>query len=354
MKIAICQDRITLSNSREESFSERWLARTRELGCEAVSVSLDQPDLIARIRECDGFLWRFTHDPPTRKRGMRLLPAIEHGMDIPVFPDWRTMWHYDDKIAQYQLLTAAGLPTPRTWVFWDAEGALAFCREAAYPLVLKLSTGASSQNVRLLRSPKDAVYWIRRLFSSGAYSLEPTYEYRPRALLGRTREALRYWLKGLAPDPGFWFDLQTHYILLQEFLPDNPFDTRVTVVGNRAFGFRRFNRPNDFRSSGSGNLNTDPDEIDLETVRLAYRVARGLGTQSVAIDGLRRAEDRVVGEISYTYVSWVVHSCPGHWVLSGDPDGGRLEWVEGQMWPEDAILEDFISRVQSSLRANPR
>jgi glutathione synthase/RimK-type ligase-like ATP-grasp enzyme len=354
MRIAICQDRVTLCVAKEQSFSQRWLARTRELGHEGVSISLDQPDLIERIRECDGFLWRFTHDPATRKRAMRLLPAIEHGTGMPVFPDWRTMWHYDDKIAQHQLLTTAGLPTPRTWVFWDPEEARAFCREAAYPLVLKLSIGASSQNVRLLRSPEDAIYWIRRLFSSGAYSLEPTYEYRPRAMLSRARGALNYWFKGLTPDPGLWFDLQKNYVLLQEFLPDNPFDTRVTVVGNRAFGYRRFNRPNDFRSSGSGNFNTNPDEVDLETVRLAFRVARELGTQSVAIDGLRRAQDRVVGEISYTYVSWMVHSCPGHWALCGDPDSGRLEWVGGQMWPQDAILEDFISTAQSCRRTNSR
>lgn len=31
-------------------------------------------------------------------------------------------------------------------------------------------------------------------------------------------------------------------------------DTRVTVIGHCAFGYRRYNRPGDFRASGSGRL----------------------------------------------------------------------------------------------------
>ena len=34
----------------------------------------------------------------------------------------------------------------------------------------------------------------------------------------------------------------------QEFLPGNAFDTRITAIGNRAFGFLRENRPRDFRA----------------------------------------------------------------------------------------------------------
>jgi hypothetical protein len=165
------------------------------------------------------------------------------------------------------------------------------------------------------------------------------------AFFGRSRGAIRYWVKDWQPHPGFWYDQQTHYFFIQEFLANNDFDTRVTVIGNRAFAFRRFNRPNDFRSSGSGNFDVNPSEIDLETVRLAFVLANKLGTQSIAIDGLRRGEVRVVGEISYTYVSWVVHECPGHWELHGDPIKGELHWVEGQVWPEDAILDDFISHI---------
>lgn len=54
----------------------------------------------------------------------------------------------------------------------------------------------------------------------------------------------------------FWIR-EKKYILFQEYLPDNEFDTRVTVIGNRAFAFRRFNRKKDFKASGSGEIDYD-------------------------------------------------------------------------------------------------
>ncbi len=68
-------------------------------------------------------------------------------------------------------------------------------------------------------------------------------------------------------------------------------------------------------------------------------------TQPVAIDRSRRGEERVVGEISYTYLGWAVHGCPGHWELDGEPATGQLRWVEGPMHHADAILEDFCRKL---------
>jgi hypothetical protein len=138
--------------------------------------------------------------------------------------------------------------------------------------------------------------------------------------------------------------LHRDYVLFQEFLSNNDHDTRVTVIGNRAFGFRRFNRPNDFRASGSGRIDWDQTRIDPEMVRLAFRTARKLRSQSLAVDGMyNAAREPVLVEISYYYEGWALAACPGHWALRGDdPETGRLEWVEGQVRPEDAILDDFL------------
>jgi hypothetical protein len=81
----------------------------------------------------------------------------------------------------------------------------------------------------------------------------------------------------------------------------------------------------------------------METVRLAFEVAGKLQTQSVAIDGLRRGEERVIAEISYTYASWAVRDCPGHWRRR---DENALEWVPGSLMPEDAIFQDFVDEVR--------
>lgn len=119
-------------------------------------------------------------------------------------------------------------------------------------------------------------------------------------MYGRLRAALEVLFTGEPINLGMRTDLQKGYLLIQEFLPDNSFDTCITVIGNRAFSSRRFNRPNDFRASGNGKIDWDRAQINLEieTIRLAFYVAQHLQTQSIAIDCLRRGDKYVITEIS--------------------------------------------------------
>jgi hypothetical protein len=201
-------------------------------------------------------------------------------------------------------------------------------------------------------STADAEHWISQLFGPGVIALDGPRPPRYRRLFSRLRAAARFALTGRPPVAGTSrTDLQRGYFLIQEFLPGNQFDTRVTIIGNRALAFRRFNRPNDFRASGSGLRDPDPSRIDLDAVRLAFRAAQVLDAhQSLAVDVLRRGSEgeRVITEISYYYEGWVLHEeCPGHWVLHGDPDTGNLEWIDRRIRAEDAIWEDFIAEVEA-------
>lgn len=344
--VAIQPDQLTQKNGEEQSFSSRWAERAVETGVNVRTVNVYAQDFFERLAGCDGFMWRFGYSPNPRLFAKKLLAAIEHGLGIAVFPSFETAWHFEDKIAQSYLLRAAGLPTPATWVFWDRMAALDFCRSTTYPLVLKLSFGYQSGNVCLLNSFDDAAYWIGRLFGAGVTGL------RPRApgwrhALQRARGTLRH-LRGAPPYEDLdCCELQHGYFYVQEFLPGNAYDIRVTVIGSRAFAFRRFNRPGDFRASGSGRIDWDPQHIDEESIRLAFRVARHLRTQSLGVDLLQHGGQKVLTEISYTYASWAVRDCPGHWVMQGDDAAGPLSWIQGRMQPEDAIFDDFVARLQS-------
>ncbi len=278
-------------------------------------------------------MWRFGYLSTEMAIAKRVLQGIEYGMRIPVFPNAQTAWHFEDKISQYYLLRAAQFPTPNTTILWNEEDALEFCETASYPIVVKLASGFQSRNVRLVTRRAEAVNLTRRLFKAGMLSLDHPGS-AARRLLGASFIPLKLLLGRSVPA-----DIQSGYLLAQEFLPDNEFDTRVTVIGKRAFAFRRFNRPGDFRASGSGRIDWDPARVDPEMIRLAFRLTAHLGTQSLAIDGLKRGGVPVIAEISYTYASWAVRDCPGHW-RGGEQ--GMLEWVPGEMRPEDAIFEDFI------------
>jgi hypothetical protein len=117
------------------------------------------------------------------------------------------------------------------------------------------------------------------------------------------------------------------------------YDTRITIIGNRAFGFRRWNREADFRASGSGRLDHDPSQVDLGCVELAFEVARKLGTRCMAFDIIDQDGSPVITEISWTFLASAVHACPGHW----RPD---LTWVAGQLWPQEAQVSDFVALIR--------
>jgi glutathione synthase/RimK-type ligase-like ATP-grasp enzyme len=341
--VAVQPDDQLLTSGRYQSFSKPWAERLVELGHQVRMVDLFQPDPLEQLSGCDGLMWWFAHLPFPRNFATRLVAALNHGRGFPTFPNYRTCWHFDDKVGQYYLLQAAGLPMPRTWVFWRREDAEAFCEEARFPLVLKLAGGITSENVRMIRHRREAKYWINRLFGSGVTSLERASFARPRSLLRRAMSVARIVGKG-HPRPTRRSDVQRGYFLVQEFLERNDYDTRAVAIGNRAYAYRRFNRADDFRASGSGLRDADPSKIDLDMVRMAFAVAQSLGTQSIAIDGIYRGRERVLTEISYYYEGWILHEeCPGHWLLHGTPEHGSLEWVESPCRPEDFILDDFLA-----------
>lgn len=348
LKIAIQADEEVLQHPQGErqSYSARWVELAKTRGITPVHVDAFAQDIISRISNCDAFMWRYSPSAHPRQYARKLLYAVEKQLGVPVFPNLKSSWHFEDKVGQYYFLAAAGIPTPITSIFWGRGDAEAFCDRAEYPFVLKLATGYQSSNVRLVNDRRTALFYVDQLFSHGVTGLG----YRPaspsRLLLRRLRAAVEV-AKGNNPyGPTAYAELQYGYFFAQEFLPDNAFDVRVTVTGNRAFVFRRFNRPGDFRASGSGRIDWDHNKVDEDVVRLAYRVAHALDSQTVTVDILRRGSEAVVVELGLAYASWAVRACPGHWVLSGNPETGSMTWVEGSMHPEDAIFTDFVEQIR--------
>lgn len=67
-------------------------------------------------------------------------------------------------------------------------------------------------------------------------------------------------------------------------VPDNDCDTRVTVVGDRAFAFTRNVRSGNLRASGSGDIVHDIHRMDRKYLEIAFDVTRKVSSQSTACD----------------------------------------------------------------------
>ncbi len=345
IRIAIQHDEVVFPDGHNQSFAARWVELAEASGYQVRRVDVFSSDVVDQLKGCDGLMWRCGFPPIPRFVAKRLLPALEHGRGMSVFPNTNTIWHFEDKIAQHYLLSAMEVPQPRTRILWNHDAALKYCEKAELPFVIKLAHGYQSSNVRLVKSRSEARAWADEMFGPGLANLDSSPAQWGSRYGRRVRAAIRL-LLGFRARGGP--DFSHGYMYCQQFLPGNEFDIRITVIGDRAFGFRRFNRDGDFRASGSGHIDWNPSEIPHDAVRLAFMVARGLVTQSVAIDVVGRGDELVVGEISYTGASWAIAECPGHWRRVDSDSDEMFEWVDIQMRAEDAIFEDFATQLETN------
>jgi len=347
--IAIQEDRL-----ETPSYSDIWAQTIISRGHRVKKVNLYSEQGFTDALACDGVMWRWAHcSARDRLHAPRILQALR-AAGVPTFPNHDTAWHYDDKIAQKYLFDCLGIAAPKTWVFTDLDTAIDWSRSTSYPKVFKLATGAGSSNVMLVHNAHQAVRLCRQLFDDGLGGPRFTRHVRegahssvakriltlPTAL---AREAIRHLRHGLNirwPMDCYPRTWQYGYAYFQEFIPGNEFDTRITVIGERAFAYRRMNRPNDFRASGSGLLDYDMDAVDLRCVETSFDISNKAGFQSCAYDFIFRGDEPVVTEISYTFIGRYVAHCPGYW----DP---QLNWHPEPLRPEAAMADDFLEKIAS-------
>jgi hypothetical protein len=240
MKLAI--------HSNRNSFSDRWIEFCKAKAIPFKIVDCFRSDIIAQLGDCDALMWHFHQGNPKDIVFAKQLLWSLQAAGKKVFPDFSTCWHFDDKLGQKYLLEALGSPIVPTWVFYEKQQALQWAGQAEFPKVFKLRGGAGSQNVRLVSSAKHAVQLINKAFGKGfpAYDAWNSLKERWRKYkLGRTgfRDVLKGMVRFIVP-PRYAqvMGREVGYIYFQEFIPDNTYDIRIVVIGDKAFGIKRMVR----------------------------------------------------------------------------------------------------------------
>ncbi len=342
------KDKIHIAiHHRSGSFSDRWLEYCQLHGIRHKIINCYDNDIIEQLNGFTHLLWPITHDVLADIAHSRKIIASAEQAGIIVFPDTVTCWHFDDKIAQKYLLEALGAPLVPSYVFYQKEKALEWAEQATYPKVFKLKSGAGSANVRLVKDKNEAIKLCQQAFGLGFVSYHGYFGDAKTKLrkigtfpqfVGKLKRFPKYLLSSAITKQQM--PREKDYVYFQEFMPGNQYDTRITLVGNRAFGFTRDVRPNDFRASGSGSISYDLKRLDMEYVKIAFAVAEKMRSQSMAFDFIKdeNGKPKIV-EVSYGYQPKAVYDCPGHW-------DQKLNWHEGHTHPEDAILEDLLGTIK--------
>ena len=153
------------------SYSKRWIEIINNVqGYKAKRVNLKAMDAIEQVKGCAGVMWHYRHTPQDKQIASKVLPAIEKILWIPVWPNYETRWHYDEKVAQNFLFRATGIPAVKSWVFWNYDEAKEFLQSISeYPLVFKLSVWAGSANIFKVDSVEEGIYQLKRMFGKGIF-----------------------------------------------------------------------------------------------------------------------------------------------------------------------------------------
>lgn len=345
MKIAIHLDK--------GSFSDRWILYCEEAGIPYKIVNCFESDIISQLKDCDGLMWHWMlNDYKAMLFAHQLTLSLEK-KGINVFPDVNTSWHYNDKLGQKYLLEAIEAPLVNTYVFYTKKEALEWLGNTTFPKVFKLRGGSGSVNVSLVRSKRNAKHLINQAFNQGFSHINRInrlknriWDYKKDKNFSTFKKALAGIARVFIPNEIERFSHnEKGYIYFQDFIENNEFDTRLVVVGNKCFGVRRFCREGDFRASGSGVFDSNPNNIDIECVRIAFSVAKRIGVQSIAYDFvIDQGKPRIV-EISYCFPLGAPDDCVGYW-------DDKLVWHDVTINAEIFMIQDFIAKCKKMDRIN--
>ncbi len=330
-------------------FSPIWINYCQEHNIPHKIVSCYDTDIMAQLEDCDVLLWHHHHtDAKDVLFAKGLLFALEQA-GKKVFPEFNANWHFDDKVGQKYLLEAIKAPMAKSYVFYEKKEALAWSKQTTFPKVFKLRGGAGSTNVKLVRSQKEAARKINKAFGKGFAAYDGWNDIKEQFLRFRQKKlrsvdflkSIRRLLvstrfaKTVGPQKG--------YVYFQEFIPNNEFDIRIIVIGNKAFGAKRMVRPNDFRASGSGDFSFEKDDIHTDCVRIAFQVNEKIKSQCIAYDFVYdESENPIIVEINYGFAheGYMTAENSGYW----DKD---LTWHEGKFNQVEWIVEEVLKNSKS-------
>ena len=279
-----------------------------------------------------------------------ILPELER-QGVKCLPNFNTAYHCGDKSRLSSFYKANGIKHPGTHIFWELQHVEYAIDQGlvSFPTIAKLRRGAASTNVIKVGTKKQLLRLANVMFSKGIRpgmleeaafgnfqvgGLLSSFLVNPnKSNLKKLRHKLHY------IRVNDYREIESSCLIVQDFCPNNDFDTRVTVIGNRAFAFRRFNRPNDFRASGSGLIDYNIQEIDMQMVEMAFEISEKFQFQTMAYDFIYDANGKPsVLEHNFTYVDKAVAACPIYWdkELNTHSNDNRFP----QYWQLVDFLED--------------
>ncbi|MEI7675407.1 MAG: hypothetical protein WCJ03_01390 [Bacteroidales bacterium] len=328
----------------KDSFSERWIQYCEKQRIPYKLVNCYNTDIINQLDDCDALMWHFHHASSRDVLFAKQLLYSVKASGKQIFPDFDTVWHFDDKVGQKYLLEALHIPFVPSYVFYSKQEAFDWAEQTSFPKVFKLRGGAGSSNVKIAKTKSDAINLINRAFGKGFSQYDAWSNLKDRIQKYRKGKTTLFDVAkgiirlGYPTNFAKMAGREKGYVYFQDFIPNNDHDIRVVVIDNKAFAIKRMVRENDFRASGSGEILYEKELFDDSTIRLSFEIAEKLKTQCLALDYVYQNSKPLVVEISYGFAVAGYDRCVGYWTSD-------IDWHEGSFNPQEWMV-DLVMRKE--------
>jgi glutathione synthase/RimK-type ligase-like ATP-grasp enzyme len=303
-----------------------WIEFCDKQKIEYFIIDCFSPDVIDKLKGTDVLLWHFSGYKFHDMLFARSVLYSAKKMGIITFPDYSDAWHFDDKIAEACLLKSIQAPLAETTVFFSYKDASDWLSaKAVFPLVAKLRNGSGSNNVKLIRTLKEALKYCRVMFGKGLNS-SPNLIFKASSNLKSSRsvktvfnrakripEFLRILRKSRV------FPNEKGYVLFQEFIPNDGYDLKIVVVGNKLSHIARGIRKGDFRASGGGDIFYDRSLIKKNIIDSAFEISDKLDFNCMGFDYVVDNKSGIgkIVEMSYGFSHTTLLKAGGYFDRSG-------------------------------------
>jgi len=320
MKIAIHQNDQLFNHST--TWDKPWIEFCKKNDIEYGVVNCFDTNILEVLKDYDCLLWHISNYLLQDMLFARSILNSAKNMGLNVFPDSSTCWHFDDKVAQMYFLQSANAPIPKSWMFYTLKDCNKWLNyRCKYPIIAKLKCGSGSSNVKLLKDKNTAIKYAKRMFGKG-FNTAPNVLYKTKSNIKSSKD-LQTVINRMKRIPDFLetrkhakeFPKEKGYVNLQEYIPNEGYDLKIVVVGDKLSFIARDVRKGDFRASGGGNLYFDKSLVLSNIIRSAFEVSDKLGFQCMGYDYVVDNRDKVgkIVEISYGFSHTAVMQAEGYW-----------------------------------------
>src|SRR5690554_4063096 len=309
MKIAILFDENEKMHSTNWSIA--WFNQCKENKLNYEIVKPHKIGVINQLMDFDIILWHYSnYSFKDMLMAKNILFTLEdHGKKV--FPSFKDAWHFDDKLAETYLLESVHAPIPKSFYYYnlnDLEKAVRE-KEISFPIIAKLRNGSGSHNVKKLDTAEELISYGKKMFTSGLSSA-PSLMYKASSNI-KSSKSIKTFINRAKRIPEFLkslsnakkFNIERGYVYLQEFVPNDGYDLKIVVIGDKLSFIGRNIREGEFRASGGGDLFYDRNRVTQDVINSAFKTSDDLGFKCMGYDYVvnSKTQKGIIIEISYGF-----------------------------------------------------